>query len=426
MSDFNEKEWLVRLKNMLSKLLSNIIHEDDLDSYFTEDAMKIWIICFTNETYSPSENNEELEYLGDAVVEFVFPKYLMKRYPNLLKNEITELKTRYMSKIEQGKLGYEMGFSKKDGSKPHFIRTKGVDTITVNLVADTFESFFGALDTISDNIRNGLGYANCYNMIIHLFKNKEINDAGSHAKTQIEQLFTRFELPKPLAKSDEGNETQIKFTPKMMAILSQNKIKTHEAITQANNKNEAYKQAFDELKKLGLIDILDIKQSNKNRNLQMFDVELTRKHLDFLKNYGLELTSSIIGHGEAPTKKEAEFKAYSNALTFLSDIRTQKIPNGITTQWAENKKLIMDISHPEVEIYIESVGKKLVEDGYTSFEFKTPAKTSVKKNALMQLIGIQPDNKKYVLASTLVDQNDRKKGNIEARALLMKMYLEGQ
>jgi hypothetical protein len=328
-----------------------------------------------------------------------------------------------MSKIEQGKLGYEMGFSKKDGTKPHLIRTKGVDIITINLVADVFEAFFGALDTISDNIEDGLGYKNCYNMLWYLFKDKKITDAGSHAKTQIQQLFTRFELPKPLERSDEGKEIQIKFTPKMMLLLNQNKIKTIEHLSSSNEKKEAYKQAIFALQKLDLIKINEITQTNKNKDKQMFDVILTNNHLNFLKNYGISLNNNVIGHGEAPTKKDAEFKAYFNALDFLSKIKVELAPEGITTSWAEKNKLLLDISHSEVVKYLKPVATKLSKEKYVSFEFVTPAKTSEKKNALMQLIGIKSDGEKYVLASTKVDQKDRKNGNILARALLMREYI---
>jgi len=421
-SDYIDQSWVVRLKEMISKILLNIIQKEDLEYYFTESAMKIWILAFTNETYSPSDNNEDLEYLGDIVLKSCFPKWLMRKFPKLHKNDYTELNTRYMSKIEQGKLGYEMGFSKLDGKKPHMIRTKGVDIITINLVADAFEAFFGALDTISDNIRDGLGYINCYDMIHYLFKDKKITDAGSHPKTQIQQLFTRFELPIPFEKSDEGKEIKITLTPKTVLYLKQNKIKPPELLSYSNEKKDGYKQAIAALQKLDLIKVTEIVQSNKNKDRQMFDVILTNKHLKFLKNYGITLNNNIIGHGEAPTKKDAEFKAYTNALDFLSKISVESAPEGITTSWAEKNKLLLDISHPEVEQYLIPVAKKLSSEKYVSFEFVTPAKTSEKKNALMQLIGIKANGDKYVLSSIKVDQKDRKNGNIIARSMLMKNY----
>jgi len=428
MSDVVDELWLARLTKMISKILLNIIDEEDIEYYFTEDAMKIWILAFTNETYSPSENNEDLEYLGDIVLKSVFPKYLMRRFPYLHKNDYTELNTRYMSKIDQGKLAYQMGFENENlvNKQLHFIRTKGVDVITINLVADAFEAFFGAFDTISDNIRDGLGYANCYNLLWHLFKDKKITDAGSHAKTQIQQLFTRFELPKPLEKSDEGKEIQIKFTPKMNLILKQNKIIANDLISVANEKKEAYKQTIFALQKLDLIKINEITQSNKNKDKQVFDVILTRNHLNFLKGYGISLDNSTIGHGEAPTKKDAEFKAYSNALDFLNKIKVEAVPEGITTAWAEKIKLLSDVSHPNVSKYLEPLALKLNSDNLVGFEFITPAKTSEKKTALMQLVGIGSDGQKHVLSSTKVDQKDRKNGNIAARAILMKTYLETQ
>jgi dsRNA-specific ribonuclease len=421
----NDQLWVSRLKKLISKILLNILPTEDLEYYFDDDAMKIWILAFTNETYSPSENNEDLEYLGDAILKSVFPKWLMKKFPKLHKNDYTELNTRYMSKMEQGELGYELGFGKKGDKNYHMIRTKGVGLITINLVADAFEAFFGALDTISDNIREGLGYINCYNMINYLFKNKKITDSGSHAKTQIQQLFTRFELPKPVEISDEGKEIQITLSPKLILYLKQNKMKYYDSLSDSNSKKDAYKQAIFSLQKLDLIRINEIEQSNKNKykDNQLFDIRLTRSHLNFLEGIGISLSNNIIGHAEAPTKKDAEAKAYKNALDFLANIKVETAPEGITSDWAEKYKLALDISHPKIKQFLPALGEKLSKEKYVSFEFVTPAKTSEKKNALMQLIGIKASGDKHVLSSTKVDQKDRKNGNIIARALLMEKYL---
>ena len=209
-------------------------------------------------------------------------------------------------------------------------------------------------------------------MIMYLFANKEITDAGSHAKTQIQQLFTRFELPKPLERSNEGKEIQIKMSSKMMSFLRQNKIQANELLTHTNDTKEAYKEAIFVLQKLGLVLISESKQSNKIKNIQMFDVILNDKHINFLNRYGIVLSNTIIGHGEAPTKKDAEFKAYSNALDFLSKIRTELAPEGITTSWAEKNKLLLDISNPTVSQYVQPVAEKLAREQFVSFEFVTP------------------------------------------------------
>lgn len=421
-----DKLWFNQLKTTLSKLLSQIIDSNDLPYYLDDVAMETWILAFTHETYSPSDNYEDLEFLGDAVLKSVFPKYLMKRFPELHKNDYTELNTRYMSKIEQGKLGYRMGFAKIKGVGNDLIRTKGVPFITINLVGDVFESFFGALDTISDDLGEGLGNVNSTRMIYYLFQNIEINDAESHAKTQVQQIFTRFELSKPLEISNEGKEIQIKFTPKMMEFVKQNNIRTPAVFVQSNTTEDAHKQVLKALKNFGLIEEIDkVQTQNKNNNnkeMQTFDIILTDRHLKFLQGYGINLGSNVIGHGEAPTKIEAGFKAYNDALSTLSNIRTERVTEGITTGWAEQNKLLLDIAHPSVKKYLDVVAKRLARDNFKSFYFATPAKTSDKKGAVIQLVGIREDGKKEVLSFTHVDQKDRKNGNIEARALIMQQY----
>jgi dsRNA-specific ribonuclease len=422
MSDYTEKEWLAQLKITIKNILINIVDQDDLDYYFDDEAMEIWKRAFTNETYSPSDNNEDLEYLGDIVLKGIFPKYLMKRFPELHNNNYTELNIRYQSKIEQGKLGYKMGFSKVSGEKPHLIRTKGVEIMTINLVADVFEAFFGALDTISNNIveNGGLGYINAWNLISYLYKDVNINNAGSHSKTQVQQIFSRFELPKPLERVDEGKEILIKFTPKTMEYIKQINPKQSTTLVQSNEIKDAYTQTINTIKNLGLIDITEkISKGKTSKNNQTVDIVLTEKHMNFLKGYGIIFKSDIIGHGEAATKAEAEFKAYNDALKTLSSV-------GITTDWAEKNKLLLDISHKEVEKYIEGVARRLHNENFVRFYFSTPAKTSDKKGAVIQLVGVKPDEKKEVLTFTRVEQEDRKNNNISARALLMKEYATGK
>lgn len=249
-------EWLQRLQSFLDGLLSNIFPDKNIRAqYLTPDAMTIWARAFTHETVSPSDNYEDLEYLGDIILKGTFPKYLMRRLPHLHKSHYTELNVSYMSKMYQAQLSRKLGFNP-------YIRVLGMDRAILNLDTDVFESFFGALDTISDNITPGSGFINCYNMIIYIFSDIQIDESltAGAPKTQVQQIFTRFDLDKPIEEYNEIN---------------------------------------------GVGD---------------FIVGLNKEHIDFLATYGVRLPSNIIGRGRARTKKDAESIAYKEALQTLSTL----------------------------------------------------------------------------------------------------------
>lgn len=419
--NFDETRWLKKLEIYLRKLLSPIISPDDMNYYFTPDQLLIWATAFTHETYSPSDNNEDLEYGGDKVLHYVFPKYLRKRFPSLHKKEYTELNTRYMSAIMQADLARKMGLSADNR-----IRTKGLNRVTLNLEGDMFEAFFGALEVVSDNVYEGFGASNCLSMIALLFKDIDINDAESHAKTQVVQIFVRFELPKPLEYSNNGKQIRVNFTDDMLDALKNNGVNLDQLLLETFSSEEAKvnKQIVDILVELNMIEIEEIGRKENTKEKVLFTVSLSNKHIDFLSKYGIHLKSKEIGRGEAPTKKEAEFKAYSNALSLLGSLRSDYAPEGITTTWAEETKLLTDLSYPEVKQYIRDASTKLSLQGFSSFYFAIPRKTSDNKGAVVQLVGVRSNGKHEVLSYTYTPKTERQNGYRNAKALVMKQYVE--
>lgn len=350
----NQKQWLQGLQSFLNELIAPIIpNQIDRYKYLDINAMKIWMTAFTHETVSPSDNYEDLEFLGDAVLKAVFPKYLMKRLPHLHKGEYTELNVAYMSKIMQAQLARQMGLS-------GYIRVTGIDRAILNLETDVFESFFGALDTISDTITPGLGFVNCYNMIIHIFNTVEIDESKGRgsAKTQVIQIFVRFDLPKPVEIYDDSENHHARFS-----------------------------------------------------------VSLSPVHLNFLHSYGVDIRHPNIGTGEAPTKKEAEFEAYTKALELLTR-------HGITTKWAEEAKQVRDFSEESTARFVPAANARLHKEGFISMYFFIPRKTVTPKGAVVQLVGIRPNGREEVLTYTYT--SDRENSYRTAKSLLVQQYGSGK
>jgi len=347
-------QWLQRLQLFLDNLLTPII--PDLDTrylYLSAPMMVIWARAFTHETFSPSDNYEDLEFRGDAVLKGVFPKYLMKRLPYLHKGEYTELNVAYMSKIMQAQLSRSLGF-------PEFIRLTGIDKAILNIETDVFESFFGALDTVSDMIVDGFGFTNVYNMIVHIFSDVEIDESKGRgsAKTQVIQMFVRFDLPKPIEYTDELDKYNIVFT-----------------------------------------------------------VSLTPQHIQFLHSYGVTIHDLIIGVGQAPTKADASFKAYTEALNTLAE-------HGITTEWAEEAKQAKDFMDPSVAPYVPDATARLSLEGFNTMYFFIPRKTVTPKGAVVQLVGIRPNGNHEVLSYTYATERDN--SYRLAKTLVVQQYSRGR
>ena len=329
-------QWLQKLQSFLDKLLTPIIPDKGQRYRHLEPrAMVIWARAFTHETVSPSDNYEDLEFRGDFELKRAFPLYLMNRLPHLHKGEYTELNVFYMSKIEQARLSRKLGLGE-------YIRVTGIDRAILNLETDVFESFFGALGTIADIITPGLGSATCYNMILHIFKDIEIDETRGRgsAKTQVIQMFVRFDLPKPVEDHDESDKFQAKFS-----------------------------------------------------------VTLTPEHITFLRSYGVNIPNPVIGYGEGATKKEAEFEAYTQALNLLARY-------GITTEWAEEAKQARDFMDPSVAPYVPAASERLKREGFDTMYFFIPRKTVTTKGAIVQLVGVRPDGRHEVLSYTYATERE--------------------
>lgn len=116
----------------------------------------IYLTAFTHTSYAnehKSENNERLEFLGDAILDFLFGEYLYKTYPNMPEGEMSKIRSKYVCANANAeyatflKLNENLRLGK--GEKDH-----GGDTKPA-VLADLFEAFLGAvyLDSGLDSVR---------------------------------------------------------------------------------------------------------------------------------------------------------------------------------------------------------------------------------------------------------------------------------
>jgi ribonuclease-3 len=138
----NGKEKNVRAKeNQFKDFQENIgiLFEDErlLKQAFTHSS-------YVNEhRRKPSEDNERLEFLGDAVLELTVSQFLFKKYPLMSEGELTKLRAAIVCEPSLVTLANELSFGSLILLGKGEEMTGGRERPA--LLADVFEAFIGAL-----------------------------------------------------------------------------------------------------------------------------------------------------------------------------------------------------------------------------------------------------------------------------------------
>ncbi len=271
-----DRQWYEGLRNYLkNELLPMIVpSEPHREMMISKKAMEIWVPCFTHESYDPNigRNYEELELVGDHAMEFSFIYYMYLTIPSVTRSEMSELKSKYISKSFQAKVGWKIGLEK-------WVRTRVEKT--THIAEDLLESFFGGLLRVGDNVfKFGAGYGLTYNMIVKIFEGITIDRslAKGRPKTQMKEIFEKLHWGVPVEDFEQGTEynevtARVSFTKEAIQALSELGIKTTDAtlaVETGTSKKVAFENAYDvalqKIRKMGITDIW-IEQYRGNRDL---------------------------------------------------------------------------------------------------------------------------------------------------------------
>ncbi len=139
------------------------------------------------------QDNERLEFLGDAVLKLLASRYLFKRYPRYLEGQLTKIRAKLVSDKNLYKLALQLDLGKyilfSFGEK----NTGGAEKIS-NL-ANAFEAVLGAcyLDQGIDAVQQ----------FFETLIDKNLDDFLSEEqlgdyKTQLQEFFQRKKMPLPI------------------------------------------------------------------------------------------------------------------------------------------------------------------------------------------------------------------------------------
>ena len=345
----NEKkeylEWRNNLKNFLRyEILPKILgSETALDKLVSDNAMKIWEVAFTNESFNPNvgENYEELELSGDVNLAAAYVKFMMASYPEITRSQLSEFRTKYLAKGFQSELSGKLGFG------PH-IRSKF--RTNTHILEDVLEAFFGALDLIGDKeFKFGAGGGLVYNMVVELYQDVPVDWEVTlgNPKTRVKEVYEGlgFINPKPPVKEKVPEQ----------AVENENGTTT-------------------------------------------FSILIPDSGIELLKTLGISVPTNILATATENTKKIASQVAYKIAVRNLDQL-------GITDEFVADFKRSKDLTNQELIPYIEAIKPRLESEGYVRFyltEHHVKAKPGMmqKTAKYIQLIGVDANGRKAVLSMT--------------------------
>ncbi|MRH42228.1 ribonuclease III [Aquibacillus halophilus] len=169
----------MNFKQLQDKLSISFQNENLLKQAFTHSS-------YVNEHRKKDfEDNERLEFLGDAVLELGVSQYLYREFPKMAEGELTKLRASIVCEPSLVNFANDIGFS-------HYILLGKGEEMTGGrnrpaLLADVFESFIGALYLDQ-------GYEQVIIFLEKYVYPKISNGAFSHAmdyKSQLQEIVQR-------------------------------------------------------------------------------------------------------------------------------------------------------------------------------------------------------------------------------------------
>jgi ribonuclease-3 len=160
-------------------------------------------LALTHKSYSKTKNNEQLEFLGDAVLNLAVGYLIFSKFPNKKEGELSLLRSNLVNVDSLFKIAKKLRIG-------DWIKFKTYDQkLTKNILADTLEALFGAYFIY-------YGWDKTQDLIFEIFKNEIENlnfDKLKNPKNILQEYYQKIgsNLPSYKVIKEMGPEHRKKF-----------------------------------------------------------------------------------------------------------------------------------------------------------------------------------------------------------------------
>jgi len=220
-------------------------HEFESVISYSFSDVKLLIQALTHSSYANEnnlqkiDNNERLEFLGDAVLEIVTSDYLFRKYPNQLEGELTKFRASIVCEPTLAEFAREIRLGE------YLLLGKGEDSSggrnRDSVLSDTVEALIGAIyiDSGIDNARTFIENT----LLFDVEERKRFVDSKTHLQEYMQQ---RSDIPiEYVVINETGPDHNKSFT--VHVVHEETVIGKGEG---RSKKSAEQRAAFDALKKL--------------------------------------------------------------------------------------------------------------------------------------------------------------------------------
>jgi ribonuclease III len=201
---------------------------------------------YINESLEDAQDNERLEFLGDAILTFLSGEYLYRRYPEMGEDEMTRRRSALVDESQLAKFAIEVGLDFRMRLGRGAIQEGGYQN--ANLLSSTFEAVVGAY--YLDSRRS----VEAVRPIVEaLFDSvpQDVTVARSHvdSKNQLQELVQgTFGAPPPLYKTEKigGSDHAPEFVSRVFMSDPHTGELSQIGEGRGRSKKEAEKQAAED------------------------------------------------------------------------------------------------------------------------------------------------------------------------------------
>jgi len=210
---------------------------------------ELFLTAFTHRSYLNEHptyqlpSNERLEFLGDAVLQFLSSKHLFKSYSSMPEGDLTNLRASIVKTQSLALEAKNLNFGK------FLLMSKGEEVTGGRdreyLLANTFESFLGAL-----YLEKGIGACEIF-LEKHLFYKLDLiikEDAYKDFKTRFQEKVQELKKGTPTYKIIETTGLEHEKTFKVAVFIGNEEFTTGEGASKQKAEQDAAKKGLDKLK----------------------------------------------------------------------------------------------------------------------------------------------------------------------------------